>query len=112
MSISLRTLVAISVFGSVPAVASPVALKVQEPQLRRFERSLKGQTLAVQRDLVEQEGMACFDPVGARDLDLQTQVTDLTITPSPAGGTLTVAITLAKIDVRAIVFAEGSFICP
>lgn len=116
MTSRLRTLLTIAVPAFVAlagsANASPVALRVQEPQFRRFERGLKGQSLAVARDLVEQEGVACFDPVGVRALDLKTTVTDVAIVPAPQGGRLDITLTLARIEVRGTVFAEGSFICP
>lgn len=109
----MRTLVTTAglVFVSLPAFASPMAMRIQEAQFRRFENGLKGTVLHVQRDLVEQEGVACFDPVGVRNLDLQTQVSELTLTPAAAGGRLDVVITLDQVNVRGTVFAEGGFPC-
>ena len=106
-----RVLFLVSLVSASPVLASPLSLRVQEAQLRRFERELSGSTLAFARDLVEQEGFACFDPVGIRQMDLQTQVVDLKITPSASDNRLAVSFTLPRVEVRGTVFADGGFPC-
>src|SRR5687767_9881623 len=76
--------------------AAPIHMELQDPVFRRIEAATKGLPIRVQRPEVRVEGTACFDAFGMRNLDLFTQISQITVTPQE--GALELKVGLTKLE--------------